>query len=153
MRTPASARPYALALVTLCAACAGSRPRVDDPVARPTARAEVPPPPQHPFAKTSFEAQMMIRQEIHTRMKALWACVDDYRSRVGERHRGVIVDIGIDQEGGLLGVIAVEAGGRELEPALKDCLMRGLRGAAFPRSHAGVITVRQMFQDAGWERK
>ena len=58
-------------------------------------------------------------------------------------------DIGIDQEGNLIGVTTPNAKkGGELDPTLRICLTDGLRGLAFPRSHAGVITVRQTFKDA-----
>ena len=57
------------------------------------------------------------------------------------------VDIGIDQEGTLLGVVSPNPKKGDLEPALRDCLWGNLHGLPFPRSHAGVITVRQTFTD------
>jgi hypothetical protein len=60
-----------------------------------------------------------------------------------------MVDIGIDQEGTLLGVVAPNAAKQGvLDPELRQCLIATLHGLPFPRSHAGVITVRQTFSDA-----
>ncbi len=137
----------------MCSACGGA-PRHADPPAVSTAAdagAEASAPPaQHPFARTAFDAEIAIRKEIHARNKALWDCVDDYRGRIGQRHRVVEVDIGIDQEGGLLGVIDTDHAHGSLEPRLKACLIDVLRGAPYPRSHAGVINVRWKFADAGY---
>ena len=105
------------------------------------------PPRERPFASTPVEAQTLIQSEIDAHIKTLWRCVEDYRARKGDPHKAVMVDVGIDQEGTLLGVTANSKQG-EFDPALKDCLFRALRGLVFPRSHAGVITVRQTFTDA-----
>lgn len=105
------------------------------------------PPTERPFASTPIEAQSLIQSQIDTRMKALWKCVGDYRTRKGDAHKGVVVDIGIDQEGSLIGVTSPSAK-QELDPQLKDCVLSTLRGLSFPRSHSGVITVRQSFTDA-----
>jgi hypothetical protein len=114
--------------------------------AQPVAKA--PAPPERPFAKTPLEAQSLIQGQIDARSKVLWKCVDAYRAQKGDPHKPVIADIGIDQEGNLIGVTAPNAKqGGDLDPALRSCLTDGLRGLAFPRSHAGVITVRQTFKD------
>jgi hypothetical protein len=105
------------------------------------------PPAERPFAKTPLEAQSLIQDQIDKHTKVLWACVTDYRSKKGDPHKPVVVDIGIDQEGTLLGVVTPNKKQGDLDPALKDCLMAALHGLAFPRSHAGVITVRQSFTD------
>jgi hypothetical protein len=106
-------------------------------------------PAERPFAKSPLEAQSMIQEQIDTRVKVLWRCVDEYRAKKGDPHRQVVADIGIDQEGNLIGVTSPSAKkGGDLDPALRGCLTDGLRGLAFPRSHAGVITVRQTFKDA-----
>lgn len=90
----------------------------------------------------------MIQSQIDVQMKVLWKCVQDYRVKAGDPHKPVVVDIGIDQEGKLIGVTTPNAKRGELDPALKDCMYAALHGSPFPRSHAGVITVRQSFTDA-----
>jgi hypothetical protein len=99
------------------------------------------------MAATPQEAQELIQEQVNARMKALWKCVEDYRARVGKPREPVVVDIGIDQEGTLLGVTTPNAKKAPLDPALQQCVMATLHGAPFPRSHAGVITVRQTFSD------
>jgi hypothetical protein len=143
----------------LVAACGGSETKVVGPRAAAdgagdggAAGAEAGPeaaakPVERAFAATAIEAQSMIQQQIDSRMKVLWRCVDDYRSKKGDPHRAVSVDVGIDQEGTLLGVTSTNPK-QELDPTLQSCLMTALRGLAFPRSHAGVISVRQSFKDA-----
>jgi hypothetical protein len=103
---------------------------------------------ERPFAKTLGDAQSMIQDQIDHKMTTLWKCVDAYRARKNDPHRGVVVDVGIDQEGHLLGLTPVGTKQQELDPTLRDCLWNALHGLPFPRSHAGVITVRQTFADA-----
>jgi len=99
------------------------------------------------MAATPQEAQELIQAQVQARMKALWTCIEDYRARIGKPRETVAVDIGIDQEGTLLGVTSPDAKKGPLDPALQRCLTTTLHGAPFPRSHAGVITVRQTFSD------
>jgi hypothetical protein len=103
-------------------------------------------PVVRPFASTPLEAQSLIQEQIDAHMKTLWKCVGDYRTKKGDPHKAVLVDIGIDQEGTLLGVMSPnpKVG---LDPALRDCIQGTLHGLPFPRSHSGVITVRQTFTD------
>jgi hypothetical protein len=108
-------------------------------------------PVVHPFAGTPAEAQTLIQDQIDARMKTLWTCVTDYRTKKGDPHRAVVVDVGIDQEGTLLGVMSPNPK-QELDLALRDCIFGTLHGLPFPRSHAGVITVRQTFTDAAISR-
>ena len=100
-----------------------------------------------PFASTPLEAQSLIQEQVDAHMKTLWKCVADYRTRKGDPHKAVVVDVGIDQEGTLLGVMTPNAKQGDLEPALRDCIFGTLHGLPFPRSHSGVITVRQTFTD------
>jgi hypothetical protein len=102
---------------------------------------------ERPFAHSAVEAQGIIQELIDGRMKTLWKCVDAYRTARGDPHKAVIVDVGIDQEGHLLGVTTPNTK-QDLDPTLKQCLWDGLHNLPFPRSHAGVITVRQSFTDA-----
>jgi hypothetical protein len=99
------------------------------------------------FAHTALEAQTMIDAQIEARMTALRKCVDDYRRATGQPHRGVTVNVAIDQEGHLIGVTAPDPKHGDLDPVLKACLFDSLRAALFPRSHTGVISVRQKFED------
>jgi hypothetical protein len=143
-----------VASALLCTSCGGASRPGDRPPAAPVVAADAetapPAPVPHPFAKTAFEAEIAIRKEIHARNKALWDCVDDYRGRIGQRHQVVEVDIGIDQEGGLLGVIDTDHKHGSIEGTLKACMIGVLRSAPYPSSHAGVINVRWKFADAGY---
>jgi hypothetical protein len=104
-------------------------------------------PPERPFASNPLEAQSLIQVQIDKRMKQLWLCVSDWRAKKGNPHKALAVDVGIDQEGILMGVATPNPKQGDLDPDLRDCMMNVLRGAPFPRSHAGVITVRQTFED------
>jgi hypothetical protein len=151
-----SRRETWLALLPLvlvrCAASAHSAREPDAPASTPDAAQPPPPPPappaasERPFAKTSLEAQTFIQQDIDARRKPLWKCVEDLRTKVGDPHLSVAVDIGIDQEGRLIGVADTKHGG--IDPTLQSCMTAILRLAPFPRSHTGVITVHQVFQDS-----
>jgi hypothetical protein len=149
---PALWRPCGLAALPLAIlGCAGAGAKVDEPRAvhdaGPTAAPTAPPAAsERPFASTALEAQSLIQKQIDEKRKALWKCVEDYRARIGDPHRAVTVDIGLDQEGHLIGVADTAHGG--LDPALGECMTQILRLAPFPRSHTGVITVKQVFQDA-----
>jgi hypothetical protein len=102
---------------------------------------------ERPFAKNAVEAQTLIQEQIDTHIKPLWKCVEQLRAAKGDPHKPVAVDIGIDQEGNLLGVTAANAKQGELDPTTRDCMFGALHGLPFPRSHSGVITVRQTFTD------
>src|SRR4051812_400009 len=60
--------------------------------------------PERPFAKTAAEATGMIDDAVSSRQAALSKCVDDVRARRKDPHAKVTVELGIDQEGTLLGV-------------------------------------------------
>jgi hypothetical protein len=75
----------------------------------------------------------------------LSACVEDARTRRKNAHEKIVVEIGIDQEGHMLGVKLPK--GEKNDKALVDCVLGALRAAPFPRSHSGVITVRKTFED------
>jgi hypothetical protein len=103
--------------------------------------------PERPFAKTAVEAQSLIQEQIDGHIKLLWKCVDQLRKTKSNPHMAVTVQIGIDQEGNLLGVTTANAKQGDLDPTTRDCMFSALHGLPFPRSHAGVITVRQSFTD------
>ena len=103
-------------------------------------------PPAHPFAKTAAEATGLIDDAITSRTKWLTKCVEELRARKKDPHAKVVVEIGIDQEGSLLGVETPK--GQTEDKTLNQCVQTALKGAPFPRSHAGVITVKKSFEDA-----
>jgi hypothetical protein len=98
-----------------------------------------------PFAHNAEEATSFIDDAITSRSNDLVACVNDARTRHKDAHGKVVVEIGIDQEGHLLGVKMPK--GVKNDKPLTDCFLAALRGAPFPRSHAGVVTVRRTFED------
>jgi hypothetical protein len=104
-----------------------------------------PPPPEHPFAKTAAEATGLIDDAIMSRAARLNKCVEDVRARRKDPHAKVQVEIGIDQEGTLLGVKTPK--GQTEDKGFNDCVQNALTKAPFPRSHAGVITVKKTFED------
>ncbi len=102
-------------------------------------------PPAKPFAHNAEEATSFIDDAITSRSNALVTCVNDARTRKKDVHAKIVVEVGIDEEGHLLGVKMPK--GAKPDKALVDCVLTALRGAPFPRSHAGVITVRRTFED------
>jgi hypothetical protein len=112
-----------------------------------TATAGATAPKERPFANNALEAQNLIQEQIDGHIKPLWKCVADYRAKKGDAHKALLIDIGIDQEGNLLGVTTPNPKKSDIDQATRDCMMAVLHGLPFPRSHAGVITVRQTFSD------
>lgn len=123
----------------------GAQPADAGVVAAVDAAPAEPPPPEHPFAKTAAEATGMIEEAVSSRTPTLTKCVDEARTRRKDPHAKVMVEIGIDQEGTLLGVKTVK--GQPDDKVLNDCVQAALRGAPFPRSHSGVITIKKTFED------
>ncbi len=138
-------------LVTVGSACGGAQTKTDSApasAARGPIDAGAPDAPkERPFASSPMEAQSMIQSAIDGQVTALWKCVEDYRTRVKDPHKQVVVDVGIDQEGILMAVTTATPKKGDLEPVLKGCLYQALRDLPFPRSHAGVITVRESLKD------
>ena len=152
--TPGTILRFVPAVLSLALGCGGKQggaeaPKTDvaDASSAGDGGAQGSTPAVRPFASTPLEAQSLIQEQIDAHMKTLWKCVGEYRTKKGDPHKAVIVDVGIDQEGTLLGVMSPNPK-QELAPALRDCIFGTLHGAAFPRSHSGVITVRQTFTDA-----
>jgi hypothetical protein len=137
------------ALLLLAGACGSSNPTPRPPAPASGATDAGLPDAQvaHPFASTVVEAQSLIQDQIDAHMKTLWKCVGAYRATRDDPHKAVVIDVGIDQEGILLGVTSPSTKQGDLDPTLKQCLFDGLHGVPFPRSHAGIITVRQTFTD------
>jgi hypothetical protein len=135
-------------LVAAYSACGGSQANVAGPTPpAPSSSPTAPSPKPHPLANSPMEAQSLIQDDIDGQMATLWKCVKDYQARVGDPQREVLVDLGIDEDGILMGVTTATPKKGELEPKLKQCLFDALRALPFPRSHAGIITVRESFRE------
>jgi hypothetical protein len=157
-----------LAVAFLAAACGGSQPGVSvstaatgspAPAPAPTpshssaltptpapAPAPAPaPPPPHPFAATSAEATSLIDAAIDERASTLFPCIAAARSRRKNPHEKIQIEVGLDEQGHLMGVKAPK--GAPSDPELFHCAQEALAGANFPTSHAGIITVTKTFED------
>ncbi|WP_394833610.1 hypothetical protein LVJ94_44595 [Pendulispora rubella] len=100
---------------------------------------------QRPFANTSQEATEFIDEAVETRHAEAEKCVSAARERRKSPHAEIIVELGIDQEGTLIGVKGPK--GQVQDKVLFDCIRDALLGAPFPRSKAGVITLKKTFSD------
>jgi hypothetical protein len=100
---------------------------------------------ERPIATTGAEATSLIDEALTGRQKELGHCVTEARARRKNTHAEVVLEIGIDQEGHLIGVKSPK--GTAPDPALQECVIAVLKDAPFPRSKAGVITVRKNFTD------
>jgi hypothetical protein len=141
-----------VAMTCLLIACGGSK-------AAPVATVPVTPPAaseasagdagaakvERPMAKTSAEATAFIDEAVNQRQPQLAKCVAEARERIKDAHAPLATEIGIDQEGALIGVKTPK--GSTLDLKLNDCVREALQGAPFPRSKAGVITVKKSFTD------
>jgi hypothetical protein len=131
-----AAQPSSAGAVSTSAGASAAPP----PAAAPSAT-----PPEHPFAKNAVEATSLIDDAINSRADGLGKCVDAARARRSSPHEKLVVEVGIDEEGHMLGVQLPKKEKKDKE--LVDCVLAALRGAPFPKSHAGVITVRKTFED------
>lgn len=102
-------------------------------------------PVSHPFAKNAAEATSLIDDAIESKRSAIMKCVEESRKRTGDPRGKVSFDLGIDQEGTLMGVKTPK--GAKEDGALNACVREALARAAFPRSTAGVVTVKKTFSD------
>ncbi|WP_394823769.1 hypothetical protein [Pendulispora albinea] len=100
---------------------------------------------RRPFANTPQEATSYIDEAVETRHAEVETCVAAARERRKTPHAEIRVELGIDQEGTLIGVKAPK--GSPEDKVLLDCIRGALSGAAFPRSKAGVITLKKTFSD------
>ncbi len=130
-------------------ACAGAKPpptAASAAAPAPEAAAPAPSKPaERPFAKTPLEATTLIDDAIEMRRDGVIKCVEAARSRRGDKRARVEFDLGIDQEGTVIGVKTPK--GTKDDSALNECIRETLKGAPFPRSTSGVITVRKGFSD------
>jgi hypothetical protein len=102
-------------------------------------------PPEHPMAKSTAEASELIDKAVESHQDRIKKCVDEFRARGKDPHAKVVVELGIDQEGMLIGVKSPK--GAPTNDMLLACVKDALKDALFPRSHAGVITVKKTFED------
>jgi hypothetical protein len=109
------------------------------------AASATPPAPTHPFASNAAEATSLIDDAITSRVNDLSQCVEDARARRKSPHAKLVVEVGIDEEGHMLGVKLPK--GEKADHVFSDCVLAALKGAPFPKSHSGVITVRKTFED------
>ena len=128
-------------------ACGGNEAPAATPAgaasAAADAGADAGPASAPPFAGSVAEATTMISNVVDERRGAIQACVREFRARKKLAQERVSVSFGIDQEGKLLGVTSK---GKE-DPELKSCVQAAVRGAPFPRSHAGVITITKTYEE------
>ena len=117
------APPSSSAAVSTSAATSAAPP----PAAAPSAA-----PPEHPFAKNAVEATSLIDDAINSRADGLGKCVDAARARRKSAHEKLVVEVGIDEEGHMLGVQLPNKEKKDKE--LVDCVLAALRGAPFPKS-------------------
>jgi hypothetical protein len=151
-KTPADAPPPAGSTGAPAATGSATPAASNGPTAAPATPSAAPvasaaAPKERPFAHTALEAQSLIQEQIDDHMVPLLKCVNDFRQKKNDPHKQVVVDVGIDQEGILLGVTTPNIKKGDLDPVMRDCMSAALRGLPFPRSHAGIITVRQTFSD------
>lgn len=97
-----------------------------------------------PFAGSAAEATHLITDAVDKRQDEIAKCVQQYRFRTHLAHAKVSVNIGIDQEGRLIGVTLPK---NKEDKELTACVQKELKDAKFPRSHAGVITITRTFQE------
>ena len=97
-----------------------------------------------PFAGSASEATQLITDAVDKKQDEIAKCVQQYRFRTHLAHAKVSVNIGIDQEGRLIGVTLPK---HKEDKELSACVQKELKDAKFPRSHAGVITITRTFQE------
>jgi hypothetical protein len=103
------------------------------------------PPDPHPFAKDAADAESMIDDAIESRHSGVEKCAAEARKRTGDPHGKVSLLVGIDQEGAVIGVKVPK--GEKKDEALLVCVRAALKGAPFPRSHNGVITIKKTYEE------
>lgn len=86
----------------------------------------------------------MINEVMDSRSETVNACVAKAIARTSGSVSEIAVDVGVDQEGGLIGVKA--ARGSATDTTLNSCLVDALRGANFPRSRLGVVIATERFE-------
>lgn len=145
----------ASAWFVLLAACGGgskdaNAPKPDPSAAASSAKAEGAPDAgaeagsDRAFAASAAEATQLITDAVDKKQSEIAKCVQQYRFRTHLAHEKVSVNMGIDQEGRLIGVTLPK---NKEDKELTACVQKELKDAKFPRSHAGVITITRTFQE------
>jgi hypothetical protein len=101
-------------------------------------------PPPRPFAASAGEATLLIGAAVDTKSSEVQSCVDQYRARKNLPRERVSIQLGIDQEGRLLGVTLPKG---KSDAPLSECVQKALSGAPFPRSHTGVISITKSYEE------
>ena len=114
--------------------------------APPAADASSPPAEAHPFAKDAAAAEAMIDDAIDSRHSAMDKCSADARKRWKDPHAKITFLIGIDQEGNVVGIKRPSKKDKNDEELLV-CVRAALKDAPFPKSHAGVITIKKSYEE------
>lgn len=96
-----------------------------------------------PFAGSAAEATSYISTIVDKKQADIAQCVREFRVRKKIARARVTLSFGIDQEGKVLGVTSKTKDDEEL----RMCVHDALKGAPFPRSHAGVITVTKTYEE------
>jgi hypothetical protein len=99
---------------------------------------------ERPFAGSTAEATQLVSAAMETTRDGMATCVSAYRKRKNVAHARVEVQVGIDQDGNLLGA-ALAKGGQDDE--LSACVTRALQNAPFPRSRGGVISFTKVYEE------
>jgi hypothetical protein len=101
-------------------------------------------PPPRPFAGSAGEATLLIGTAVDAKSAEVQSCIDQYRARKNLPRERVSIQLGIDQEGRLLGVTLPKG---KTDAALSECVQKALAGAPFPRSHTGVISITKSYEE------
>jgi hypothetical protein len=104
------------------------------------------PPDPHPFAKDAAAAESMIDDAIESRHSGVEKCAAEARKRLGDPHGKVSLLVGIDQEGSVIGIKVPK--GEKKDEKLLTCVRVALKGAPFPKSHNGIITIKKTYEEA-----
>ncbi len=116
------------------------------PTAASSDASAAPAPEAHPFAKDAAAAESMIDDAIDSRHNAMDKCAVDARKRWKDPHAKITFLIGIDQEGNVIGIKRPSKKDKNDEELL-TCVRAALKDAAFPKSHAGVITIKKTYEE------
>jgi hypothetical protein len=103
-------------------------------------------PDAHPFAKDAAAAESMIDDAIESRHSGVEKCAAEARKRMNDPHGKVSLLVGIDQEGSVIGIKVPK--GEKKDEKLLTCVRVALKGAPFPKSHNGIITIKKTYEEA-----
>jgi hypothetical protein len=101
-------------------------------------------PAPRPFAGSAAEATQLIGAAVDKKAAEVQKCVVEYRTRKNLPRERVSIQLGIDQEGRLLGATLPKG---KTDAPLSECVQRALADAPFPRSHTGVISITKSYEE------